>query len=154
MAMTFDAKDAVTLVIASVGAVLGVLNTWRAFDRDRPKLRVRPKQAIPVGAVPDPRTRLCLDITNLSNFPLTVSEVGVLYRGTKARGAVPSPVVFDGGSFPRRLEPRTSFTVYFHPDAFAHIPHRARCAYATTDCGLTFKGRGPALDLLANRDPV
>ena len=30
MAMTFDAKDVVTLVIASVGAVLGVLNTWRA----------------------------------------------------------------------------------------------------------------------------
>jgi len=49
MALTFDAKDALTLVLASIGAVLGVMNTWRAFDRDRLKLRVRPKQAIPVS---------------------------------------------------------------------------------------------------------
>jgi hypothetical protein len=35
-----------------------------------------------------------VDIPNLNNFPPTVSEVSNLYRETKTRGAVVSPVVF------------------------------------------------------------
>jgi hypothetical protein len=32
--------EVVTLPLTVLGAVLGVLNTWRAMDRDRVKLRV------------------------------------------------------------------------------------------------------------------
>jgi hypothetical protein len=54
----------------TLGAVLDVLNTWKAYDRDRPKLRVIPKHAIPVGTA-DPRVTFCIEVVNLSTFALT-----------------------------------------------------------------------------------
>lgn len=142
--------NAVTLSIAVVGAVLGILNTWRNFDRDRVKLKVAPKQAIPVGAFLDTRIRLCIEVTNLSTFALTITEVGVLYWCTKKRGAVVNPIIIDGGTFPRKLEPRTSFTAYFHPEALQRLDgHKIRCAYAKTDCGVVIRGNSPALRQLA-----
>jgi hypothetical protein len=146
--MTFEVKDVITIVLASLGAVLGVLNTWRAYDKDRPKIRVSPRKVIPVGPTVDPRARLAIEVTNLSWFPLTVSEVGVLFRGTSERGVVIDLVLNDGGSFPRRLESRASFMAYLHPEAFASAQHRVRAAYAKTDCGLTFTGNSPALQQL------
>ena len=153
---TFTSKEAITLAIASVGAVLGIINTWKTLDKDRPKLRVVPKQAFAVGELAhyEPDTRLCIEVTNLSTFALTVSEVGVLYHGSKARGALIPPIVIDGGTFPRRLEPRSSFTTYAAPNALVGSPHPIKCAYAATDCGLMFEGKSGALKQLeqeANR---
>jgi hypothetical protein len=145
----FSIKDAITLSVASVGAVLGILNTWKAIDRDRPKLRVVPKHAIPIGAV-DPRLRMSIEVVNLSTFPLTVDEVGLLYHGTNKRASVQQPVLFDGGAWPRRLEPRSGVTAYLDPD-WIQFRHKIRCAYAMTACGLTFKGRSPALRQIAER---
>lgn len=147
----FTIIDGVTLSIAVLGAVLGVLNTWRNIDRDRVKLQVIPKQAIPVGNMPDKRTRLCIDVTNFSTFPLTITEVGVLYFGTKERGAIFNPIIIDGGGFPRKLEPRTSFSAYLHPEALERVNgKRVKCAYAKTDCGVTVKGSSPALKQMVN----
>ena len=154
-------QEAITLTIAVVGAVfgligtlLGILNTWRAFDRDRVKLRVVPKRAVPVGGL-DNRPRACIDITNLSTFPITVSQVGFLFRDSTNRGALIDPLMLDGGSFPRRLEPRTSFSVFCNPrqhlePAFGSV----RCAYAETDCGVLVEGTSAALKYMvaeANR---
>jgi len=38
--------ESITLSIALVGAVLGVINTWHQLDRSRVKLRVTPKHVI------------------------------------------------------------------------------------------------------------
>lgn len=142
----FTITDGVTLSIAILGAVLGMMNTWCAIDRDRVKLKVIPKRAIPVGNMIDQRIRLCIDVTNFSTFPLTITEVGVLYHGTDRRGAVINPIIIDGGRFPRRLEPRTSFTAYMNPDALeCSSGHLVKCAYAKTDCGVLVKGNSPAL---------
>lgn len=143
--MTFEVKDFITIALASIGAVLGILNAWGAYDKDRPRIRVNPRQVVPVGPTVDSRARLAIEVTNLSWFPLTVSEVGVLFRGISERGAVIEPVLYDGGTFPRRLDSRTSFTAYLHPEAFVGTRHRVRAAYAKTDCGLTFTGNSPAL---------
>lgn len=146
MADNFTIVDGVTLSIAVLGAVLGILNTWRAIDRDRVKLKVMPKQAIPVGNMIDQRIRLCIDVTNFSTYPLTITEVGVLYHGTDRRGAVVNPIIIDGGVFPRKLEPRTSFTAYLHPEALERSNgHLVKCAYAKTDCGVLVNGNSPAL---------
>jgi len=139
--------DAVTLAIAILGAVLGVINTWHALDRSRVKLKVLPAHAIPVGGA-DPRLKFCIGVTNLSAFPVTIKEVGVLYKGTDRRGVFIDPFLMDGGSWPRRLEPRSSVTVYGQkPDSTPGL--RIRCAYATTDCGHTKKGNSPALRQIA-----
>ena len=108
--------EGITLAIAVLGAVLGLINTWDALDKSRVKLRVRPMQAIPVGAT-DPRLTFCIEVTNLSAFAVTVHDVGVFYKGTENRGACVQPVLLDGKGWPRRLEPRSSVTVYSQPPA-------------------------------------
>ncbi len=127
----------ITFSLAVLGAVLGVLNTWRSIDKDRVKLKVIPKQAIPVGGA-DERLTFCVEVINLSSIPVTVSDVGVLYRGTDRRGCMTViPVMSPDGPFPRRLEPRSAFTVYSQePENRRHL----KCAYAKTECGVQATG--------------
>jgi hypothetical protein len=56
--------QALTLTVASVGAVLGIINTWHGLDKSRVKLKVSPAQAIPVGDI-DSKLRFCIEVTNL-----------------------------------------------------------------------------------------
>ena len=152
MTESFTLLNGITLSIAVVGAVLGIMNTWRNFDRDRVKLQVIPKQAIPVGTIVHQPVQLCIDVTNFSTFPLTITEVGVLYYGTSTRGAVVNPIIIDGGTFPRKLEPRTSFSAYLAPEALTSANgHSVKCAYAQTDCGVMIKGNSPALKQLIKK---
>ena len=140
----------ITLSIAVLGAVLGVINTWHDIDRSRIKLKVRPAHAIPVGGV-DPRLTFCIEVTNLSTFAVTVNDVGVFYYGRDRRGSFVNPVIIDGGSWPRRLEPRTSVTVYGQrPESGPD--NRLKCAYAKTQCGFTKTGSSPALKQIARSD--
>ena len=61
------------------------------------------------------------------------------------------PFMPEAAAFPRRLEPRTSFSVicdpmeHLEPD-FASV----RCVYAQTDCGVTIEGKSPALRQLVD----
>jgi len=149
--MTMSVIESVTLAIAVLGAVLGLVNTWHQLDRSRVKLRVRPKHAIPVGAA-DPRLTFCIEVTNLSAFAVTIEEAGVFYRGTDSRGAYTQPVLLDGGSWPRRLEPRSSVTVYGQ-SPIGKPGHPLKCAYARTACGVTRNGNSPAFKQLAASKP-
>jgi hypothetical protein len=140
--------QAVTLAIAAIGAVLGVINLWRAIDQSRVKLKVVPVHAIPYGAAPQ-NIRFSIQVTNLSQFPVTVDDAGVFFHGTKARGSIINPVFTDNGPWPRRLESRTSLSI------FSEIPksksgHKIRCAYVRTQCGRTKTGTSPALREIAN----
>lgn len=138
--------ESITLAIAVVGAVLGLFNTWQSIDKQRVKIRVRPKHAIPVGTA-DPGITFCIEITNLSEFAVTISEAGVFFRGTEARGAYTQPILLDGKPWPRRLEPRSSVTVYGQPPQ-PKPGHPLRCAYARTECGVTRTGTSPAFKQL------
>jgi hypothetical protein len=132
----------VTLAVALLGAVLGLVNTWASIDKSRIKLRVRPAHAIPFGGAPQ-HIGMSITVTNLSAFAVTVNEAGLLLRRTTERAPIFTPILTDGGSWPRRLEPRSSVTI------FAQRPsqhqHRITYAYATTECGVTRKGSSPAL---------
>ena len=144
--------QAITLAIAVVGAVLGLINTWHTLDKNRVKLKVVPKRAIPYGAA-DHRLSLCIEVTNLSSFPLTIDEVGVFFHRTDKRAAVISPVLMDNGPWPRRLEPRSSISIYSQlPEA--REGRKMRCAYARTQCGRTAEGTSPAFKQIANSQPA
>jgi len=139
----------ITLAIAVLGAVLGIINTWHGLDNDRVKLKVVPAHAIPFGAI-DSILKFCIGITNLSAFPVTVSDAGVFFKWTTNRGSIVNPVFADGGCLPRRLEPRSSVTVY------SQVPknkdgHKIKCAYAKTECGVVAKGNSGALKQIANK---
>ena len=137
----------VTFSIAVLGAVLGIINTWYNLDKNRVKLKVTPAHAIPVGGI-DERLKFCVQITNLSSFPLTISDAGVFFTGTNSRGSIINPVFSDGGNWPKKLEPRTSVSVYSQiPEAPAG--HKIKCAYAITQCGEVCTGTSGALKQIA-----
>jgi len=139
----------VTLCIAVLGAALGVVNTWQVLDKSRVKLRVRPAQAIPVGPVSG-AVRFCIEVTNVSNFAVTIREVGYLYRGSDERAAYMPPILIDGGDWPRRLEPRSTVTAFGQTPDSRLREHRLKCAYARTACGVTRTGVSPALRSIAH----
>ena len=107
--------------MASVGAVLGIINTWRAMDRDRVNLRVTTKTAIPFnipGLGDDPI--LCIEVLNLSAFPVTVTQVGFSLGGDQ-RLVLIDPIISPTQTrLPIRLEPRTSITCYAAPGTERH----------------------------------
>ena len=142
------AFQAATLAIAAVGAVLGIINTWRAVNQNRVKLKVVPKHAIPFGRVPQ-NLRFCVEVTNLSLFPVTIEDVGVFFHHSRNRGSLIEPYVTDQGPWPRRLEPRSSVTVYSELPS-SDNGHKIRCAFARTQCGYTRVGNSPALRTIAN----
>ncbi len=139
----------VKLSIAVLGAVLGIINTWYNLDKARVKLKVTLAHAIPVGGV-DERLKFCVQITNLSAFPLTISEAGVFFKGTDSKGSIVNPVFANGGDWPKKLEPRTSVSVYSQiPEA--PVGHKIKCAYAITQCGEVCTGTSGALKQIANK---
>lgn len=93
-----ELKDVFTLGCAITGAVLGVLNTWHGLSQRRVKLKVLPKFAYgtddgkafltasnlyrEAGATPPPMG--CIDITNLSPFPVTVGSAGFTMKGDES----------------------------------------------------------------------
>lgn len=139
--------SAITFAIAVLGAILGLINTWHAIDKTRVKLRVTPKHAIPVGGM-DEKLTFCIEVVNLSSFAVTIDDVGVFLKGTKDRIVYTSPLTFDGGSWPRRLESRSSVTVYGERPK-SKGQHRPKCAYARTSCGETHMGTSAAFKQIA-----
>ena len=139
--------QAITLAVAVLGAVLGIINTWHQLDQTRVKLKVVPAIAF-FGPV-DTGMRFSVEVTNLSAFAVTVDDVGFFYHGTRDRAQIVHPFLADRGPWPRRLEPRSSVSVY------SEIPsnpgRRIRCAYAKTQCGHTCEGTSPALEQIAAR---
>src|ERR1051326_1701245 len=134
--------QALTLALAAVGAVLGVINTLHGLDKSRVKLKVTPQHAISVGGA-DSRIEFCIEVINLSAFAVTVRDVGVLYHGTDALGSIASPpFLIDGGPWPRRLEPRSAVTLY-SPRPQSWNGERVKCAYAQTECGHMKTGNSP-----------
>lgn len=139
--------QAITLAIAVLGAVLGIINTWVALARHRIRLRVRPMWTIggPPGA------GFSIEVTNLSAFALTISEVGFVHgraiSKSPARTLIARRVLLDGGPWPRRLDSREQVSVYFDPNDVRGIDGLGK-AYAKTLCGEISVGESGALKQL------
>ncbi len=142
-------KDIITIGLAFLGAALGVMNTWSALSQRRVRLVVRPTYALdPHGIRP---TMLSISVTNLSNFPMTVDEVGFTGRDGARRGKramIAQPQVIDGKPWPRRLELREAVSLYFGVEDVQRDPKLLAKAYAGTECGVYAYGTSPALDQL------
>jgi|ERR1039458_5152224 hypothetical protein len=136
------------LVFGVVGAVLGIINTWRAFDRERVRLKVSPVWYFRSDGVQTAHT-LGVEITNLSFFPVTISSVGFkLSDGQMFTFLTSLP---SGGYLPQRMESRTSLTAVA-PLRTENNPAMKDVisAYAQTACGCVFMGDSPALRGVVN----
>lgn len=146
--------QAITIAIATVGAVLGIWNAARDWWRDTERLKVIPKRGEISITESGVQATLVIEIVNLSPFAVTVDEAGFLMRGTKHRMALPSPIVMNGEKWPCRLEGRSHVTVCASPDQdFAWIKDVTK-AYAGTATGRTFTGNSRALEWMAKHGRV
>lgn len=130
-----------TFCFAAVGAVLGIINTVYNLSQSRLKLKVSPSHLIFPGSA---SLMHGIEVTNLSTFAVTIREVGMTIRWChplKKRCPVIQPMVLDGGSWPRRLEPRESITLGFDPTGLGESFGRV---YAWTACGAFRYGTSPA----------
>lgn len=144
--------QAVTFAIALVGAVLGILNTWRNFDRDKIKIRVNPTNLLTLATTYSgeeiENRGICVEVINLSTFPITIIEIGFanFYPFTnKIRGSKSIPLKWQNlGSYslPQRLESRESTSYFIFEEVLENHQNlkSIKYAYAKTACGHFFKG--------------
>ncbi|GAA3099618.1 hypothetical protein GCM10010520_51320 [Rhizobium viscosum] len=145
MADTSFWNEAITLGVAMLGAGLGIMNTWQALNANRVKLRVKPAFAI---GIPHGQSMFSIEVVNLSNFPITVSEVGFTLDGNnikRPRAAVVRPILIDGGAWPRRLVAREAVSIYLDHLDLIRPGSKVGLAYAQTACGEVRYGVSEAL---------
>lgn len=131
-------KDLVTFGLALLGAVLGVINTWRTINRDRIKLRVRFVHGMTINAPNFPDKLFGVEVTNLSSFPLTIAEVGMHIQGCADRAVFFPHITLDNKDLPRKLESRDQCTIYIPQDSLRRDVGYTN-VYATTVCGVTIR---------------
>ena len=160
--------EAIALAIASVGAVLGIMNMWHQISRTSVRLRVIPKITwmlgggkMITGARPHSimgelgkrriPSRLSIEIVNLSEFPVTVSDVGFgPVHGDRL--TLFQPELTPSKNWPVRLESREAVTAHagvgYNLDS---AKLRKTCAYACTDCGRVVYGSSPVFEEYVNQ---
>ncbi len=148
--MTFGVKDLITISVAAVGAVLGIINTWSGLNQKRLRLRVVPKMCYPAANGMFGTAMGCIEVINLSAFPVSVQEIGFTLprepgEHEPKKMTIIVPMTLDGQPFLRRLEPRQSASGYFTLDNMASNIQKA---YVVTECGERAYGISPALDVI------
>lgn len=144
-----ELKDQFTLLIASIGAVLGILNTIYSQRRDLVKLKVSPRLAmIPLPSGMD--HRLVVGVTNLSLFEVEVEAVGFTFKGAKGGKFI---AILPTNAFetefvqlPLRMKPRSSASFYVaHKSERTAEFSKIKRALIRTTCGRVFTASSPAL---------
>jgi len=132
-------RDTITLSVAILGAVLGVLNFLRSVSRDGVRLKVIPK-----FWMNDIEQGVLIEVINLGFYAVTITEVGIDLEGDR-RLALHH--CYSGNtSLPMRLEPRASLTMLAGNETDKNLPLiRSSKAFARTACGLNIKGTSPFL---------
>ncbi|WP_417246909.1 hypothetical protein [Celeribacter sp.] len=133
----------VTFGIACIGAVLGILNTWRNFRSDQVRLRITPEHAFLPG---DQRDFLGIKVVNTGSPSITISDVGIELKGNK-RATLSCSVLngYQEGSLPQRLASRESAQFIIPNNKLSDLKQeRLKGVYVRTACGEVFKGTSDA----------
>ena len=153
-------------VCGVLGAVLGIINTHHQISTTLVKLRIAPKVAKAFRGdtmltidrpssrtaefMGDPATCcLCIEISNLSAFPVTISEVGFGNPNDSERRVMLKPRLSSEKEIPVRLESRESVTAYGQTGDLA-LDQGPR-AYVVTDCGNVALGSTPITEALSRK---
>lgn len=135
-----DWLSIVSIVLASVGAILGTINTSYLLFKDKVRLKLQIRAAVfAKGSEILDNHVYCLEVTNLGFVPITLREAGFLLPdGTKRK----IPLIFQnahGVKLPYRLEPRSAASIYASAEETKGIKeHNCKRAFVKTDCGKQF----------------
>ena len=130
----------------AINIALGFFNAYMLLRSRRVSLMVVP--TIPqshVGRGDDPDSyEIRVQVVNLSNFPVYVSKVGLLYRDDPQKVlAFEAP---EGRPYPILLNSREAIRVQpAGVDIMRSVAIRFSCGYARTECGRTRRGTSPTL---------
>lgn len=141
----------ITLFLSIASAVIAIVSgaaTVYYARRDRiVLLRVKPGWWFSYGS---PEKGIQINVTNLSTFPVTISNAGFVVKGSKGL-MVWKETFFDPSAFPRKLETRESYSIRF-PEAICDAPEFVNVVAVAvhTACGEVRKGNNQYLrDLVA-----
>jgi hypothetical protein len=128
------------LVFGLIGTILGAISTWRTFDRDRVRLRVKSG----IDLQPNTGYRLTVTISNSNAFPVSIIAAG--YE-LKTFGKTKERLRFidlddPDKKLPFRLEPWDEITVLSMPLSYLKVDiDKLAFAYAELAGGKTFKSK-------------
>ena len=158
--------DTIVALAAFAGMGLGFYNLWNEKQKDKVILQVIPKsikdhdqnsngQRLILTTsnefnIKDSNGYYAFEIINLSKFRVTVSGVGFLNSKNNQRASIPSPIMYDEGAWPRKLEPRESVTLYADLDSILKMKSikYVDSAFASTSCNHIEKGVSNSLTQL------
>ncbi len=95
-----ELKDIITLIIAAIGAVLGVLNTFCPWLTNRITLKIDVSD-VPIDESEPNLTRLEIVIRNRSNAPAQISDIGMIHRDKSRHSLLNHSGI--GSEFPPKL---------------------------------------------------
>lgn len=145
-------RDNITLVIAIIGAITGVLgfglsafNTWSAAQTKRLRVLVKPEDIEIRG---DNERSFVIDVVNMSAFHVTVAEIGFMVGPKGHRFPIRAASSRQGEQLPQRLDPRESVGIHVYPYRILPLGADLRKAYARLASGEIVTGSSAALDEL------
>lgn len=151
-----------TLVTAIVGAgtgigalALSIVNTCMQLSKNRVKLRIVPMIALKgdgegiwatsgfpfpdtMNAIKQKQHRLCVEVTNLSSFAVTIQKVGFgKFKLVEDGINIPFPIVMKNKNrWPLKLESRESDLLMLKTGSDLPIDDLDKnCAFVATECG-------------------
>ena len=138
----------ITPSVAISALILGIINSYSSFLKTRVTLRVKPSFSFFFNAglytTEDDQSSqtISIEITNLSEFEVAITEVGFKRVGSKLRAVITPPFLTTRGQLNRiDLKPRDNISVLCGPDVFSMIKSsRIRSAHVKTACGVEILG--------------
>ena len=160
--LNFDLTTWIALagvLVGSIGAVLGIMNTWRQMQREKVCLRVTPMLVVPQEngnifsttnnilheIATDEESGFGIEVVNLSEFAVTISHVGFLQKNGKLDPLIDAQTLNYEDRSPQRLEPRTVYRLTFSLSQELCDWKNVKKAYAKTQCGEMRYGNSEAL---------
>jgi len=129
-----------TLAIAVLGAVLGILNFYRAVVRDRVNIKIRPSLYFMAPPGGESFTGLCVEVVNLGFIPVTISNAYFQMQDDSLFADLQIRTNLGLQKIPIRLDPRESTTFFFNSELNAEMALlEARCVLVKTACGINLK---------------
>lgn len=136
-----NALDLIGPVLGATGTALGVVTAARQFLDDSVRLRVNARRAtIAALGVRTTEDVIVFSVVNLSRFPVTVTMLGLETDDPVASWYATNPRVLDGGSYPRRIDPRDGFSVSVAEAGKAEEFLKITRPFADTLCGEHVRG--------------
>jgi len=137
-------------ILGVVGSFLGVINFILSLSKSRVRLKVFPKITVFLenkNQKTELIQRVCVEVLNLSEFPISISEAGfIMRRPRNVKVTFLDKKLAHGGTLPKRMDPRTSITIYHpNPNFFKTDAHKISGAFVITECGKEIKGKNKML---------